>query len=799
MSFLAHRDCETLRGQTLIEHLRQVGVLCAQSCKAIGLEKLGLLTGLLHDSGKASDEFLKYILDPKKEQRGKINHSYCGARWLAEQLGFSLSSKGFMAELAALAICGHHSGLPDCLAPDGEDGLSARIYPSKKLDYEQTIRSFWEECISESMLVQIADEAVIEIQQHLDKIRKFCKTLPKESQRPQMDLLLSLTARYVESALIDADRYDTRLFYEEKKLESEKAPLPEWDKLAVKLEQKISEFEADSPVNQARKEISDLCLEFAIHGSGIYQLNVPTGGGKTISSLRYALHTAKKNGFRHIFYIAPYKSILEQNANVIRDILGDSELILEHHGDAVPDTTEEEYNKYILLAERWESPIVLSTMVQFLQTLFLGKSNSVRRFHALAHSVILLDEAQSIPPKFVSVLNCALNYLAEICGCAVILCTATQPALNEVPHPVRLGKPSQMVPLLPSFQAFERTRITDLTDRPAMDEEEITDLIFEHLDKNGSVLAILNTKSAARRVFEAVSTRAGQNVLVFYLSAALCPEHRSKRIGEIKSLLPDGHLICISTQLIEAGVDISFGCVIRSLAGLDSIAQSAGRCNRNGESKIGEVLIVKSADENLSHLPEIREEQVAAESALEEIRRNPNRYPNGILSQQAIDFYYKRYYGSSANLDGPVSTKEEPRLPKNTTLMDLLGSNRLGKGSLQERGKEAPNRPLNQAFQTAGKNVTVIESAGIDVLAPYGMGESLMTQLLSCPYKKTAGLLRKCQRYLVHLYPHEQRFLDEKEGLIPLGDTGMFALEQRFYDEKLGLTLEGGLMDPLLY
>lgn len=445
-------------------------------------------------------------------------------------------------------------------------------------------------------------------------------------------------------------------------------------------------------------------------------------------------------------------------------------------------------DRYRLLSERWSAPVVLTTMVQFLQTLFSGRQSCTRRFHSLAHSVILLDEVQSVPVKFVSMLNGALNYLSAVCGCTVILCTATQPELAGVPVPVKLSEPARMVPeRLSHFAGFHRTEIVDLSATRPMPADNLADMLVSLSEQEGSVLAVLNTKSAALKTYQALRSR-GKETPVFLLTTALCPANRIKILDDIRMRLKEGEpLICVSTQLIEAGVDISFDTGVRSLAGLDSIAQMAGRINRHGKYACKPVFIIRSADENLDKLPDIRKGQLAAQSVLEMFRRDSSRFDHDLLSEKAVRAYYQKlYHEREAELNYPVTIRGI-----DTSLYSLLTCNEPALKASAEKQVTMPGHLMHQAFATAGDLVEVIEQQGRDVLVPYKEGEQMIEALQgSPPFKEYSTLLRKAQRYTVHIYQHNWRELEEKGALHPVGDTGMVYLDDRFYDESSGVAME---------
>lgn len=311
------------------------------------------------------------------------------------------------AEFAAAAICAHHGGLPDVTGVDASDNLHRRAWPEKEVCYEEALKGFFQD-ISPQSLDLLFREAQREMGRACTKIRSICGGIPPAARKQAFYFMLGLLQRYLLSCLLDADRYDTFLFEAQKRPESEPDLLGLWSKFAANLEDHLKNFSSDTPINRKRREISEQCYSFSRHGTGIFRLSVPTGSGKTMASLRYALNCAKQNGKERIFYIAPYKSILDQNAEEIRNALkiDDDATLLEHHGDVVVDNDDTETAaRYRLLTQRWNTPIVLTTAVQFLNTLFDARSSCARRMHSLANSVIILDEFQAFPVKCTDMLE----------------------------------------------------------------------------------------------------------------------------------------------------------------------------------------------------------------------------------------------------------------------------------------------------------------------------------------------------------------------------------------------------------
>jgi CRISPR-associated endonuclease/helicase Cas3 len=556
------------------------------------------------------------------------------------------------------------------------------------------------------------------------------------------------------------------------------------------VETRLSRFSCKTPIDRARRDISDQCKAFAARGCGIYRLSVPTGAGKTLSSLRYALSHAAQYHKRHIIFVIPLLSVIEQNAAVIRGALGDDSLILEHHSNVVRDTTEDgELDERELLTENWSAPVILTTLVQLLNTLFLGKTSSIRRMNTLADSVLIFDEIQSLPRNLLSQFNLAINFLTEVCGATVVLCSATQPCLEVLPHPVHVATDADMVRLSDTSRAaFRRTAVIDRRISGGWSVDALADFARSCLTDAPSVLLICNTKAQALALYRTLS---GGEFSVFHLSTAMCMVHRVNTLKEINAALKAKEpMICVSTQLVEAGIDFSFGTVIRILAGMDNAAQAAGRCNRSGEyPTVRPVYLVNLQGENLSRLAEIRDAQNACAELLLRYSRDASAFDGDLLSDRAVAFYYRQLFSGFA-----LHTADCP-LPKlDATMVDLLSRNH----AFGERvAIYRENRYfLNQAFKTAGDAFSVFSNRTTDVLTPYHEGEALIAELSGEGVWHDAvrckALLDRAKAYTVSLYDYQIYCLNDG-GVYPLPDA--LALQPQFYDERAGVVIEPGSLD----
>ncbi|MCT8975315.1 CRISPR-associated helicase Cas3' [Clostridium sp. CX1] len=799
--FCAHINPITLKEQSVKEHLYNVSALSKDHGAKISLNATGELIGILHDMGKETEQFNSYIhyssANPKdKSLKGKINHSTAGAKLIYGNFYNTTNQyEKITAQLISLAICSHHGGLIDCLDLSGMDVFNYKMNTDKEIFYEEAQSNFKNECLDMEQIKKLFNKSKAEIKSIIGKINAIPISDKKDITLKFRLFSVGFLQKYLFSSVIDADRYDTYAFMEgaEQQHKVDKPAL--WNELADILENKLEGYPKETKMDLLREEVSRSCRDFAKNNTGIYQLSVPTGGGKTLSSLRYAIHHAKEFSKDRILYVVPYTTIIEQNAKEIKDILGREDIVLEHHSNIIIDNAGEDYK---LLTERWDSPIILTTMVQFMDTLFSGGTQAIRRLHNLANSIIIFDEIQSIPIKCISMFNSATNFLSNICNATIVLCTATQPLLGTTEMPLKLSEHSNMVPnIQEKFKEFKRVNLIDNRIIGGYSTVSLGNFVLDKMRYLKSVLIILNTKNSAKELFNELKKMnkdlpKKDKYLIFHLSTSMCPAHRMDVLKDIKSKLGNERVICISTQLIEAGVNISFECVVRSLAGLDSIAQAAGRCNRHGERKCSDVFIVNVEGENVDKLVDIKEGQECTLRVLEEFKKNPMEFDNDLLSSKAMDRYYQYYfYNRSVEMN---YTLKKPNNDK--TMYDLLSTNTDGVSAFRGRHDTNPNLILKQAFKTAGDKFEVIDQKTTGVIVPYQKGKEIITLINGeCSLSELKTYLNRAQQYSVNLFDIDKRKLDDLDGIIELRNGGVLALREGFYKEDIGVTLEKQTMD----
>ncbi len=814
---IAHWRKEDNTEQKLCEHLSGVSEKANVFAGKIGLDKAGQLMGLVHDLGKYGNLFQNYIksgvglIDPDEDdfvdyhrKRGKIDHSTAGAKLVWRELTKKGQLGIITGQMLALCLASHHSGLINCIGAGqddfGEDLFSRRM--NKKEDRvfleeallvadKKITSAFWQ-LINSPDLIQSVKEA----------FAKIIKKQPKNDDKSQLaNFHHSLLVRFLFSALIDADRLDTADFEKPKAaLFRQQGRYEDWPILIDRLETHLRQFRIRDPVDNLRRDISGNCLRAANRVQGIYTLTVPTGGGKTLSSLRFALHHAKEHEMERIIYIIPYTSIIDQNADVVRSVLERSnsnqdagKIVLEHHSNLTP---EKQGWKEKILSENWDAPVIFTTMVQLLETLFGSGTRGARRMHQLANAVLIFDEIQTLPVRCIHLFNNAMNFLVEQCGSSVLLCTATQPLLHQVDREkgaIHLNKDgSEIMPDLGDlFDHLKRVEVKDCRKAGGWTHKEIAELSTQEVRKSRSCLIIVNTKKQARYLFNELNQWESE-FFVCHLSTSMCPSHRRHVLSKVRECLDVGQpLICVSTQLIEAGVDVDFGAVIRFMAGLDSIAQAAGRCNRNGLRKRGLVYVINPSDENLEMLPDIFIGKEKTERIFDDFKTSPEKFRHDILGPEAMSWYYENYFfRRREEMAYPVRRE---KIGHDDSLLNLLFTNSLAVTEYSRKNNTKPGLYLRQAFSTASNAFQAIDAPTQGVIVPYGeTGRQVIADLCAAfQLDKQFDLLRRAQQFSVNVFPNVMKSLLEQGVLYPVQEgTNILYLNDRYYSDTFGLSQE---------
>ncbi len=782
--FNSHYDPLNEKYQSNREHLIETSELAMKRCAAGLPRSLLKVTALLHDCGKYSCKWADYFEANIRGGSGggqdkKIDHATPGG--LAAE---RLMGKSGAAELAAAAIYSHH-GLCDAYsAEDGKFLVERRRGKSAETCAEECFQNLMRELKGE-----LTDELLRDAVRETDELLKHIvgRAADIGEKHGSGRFWLGMYERLLVSILMDSDRRSTEDFmngvvgdggYDIDKI---------WEECSVAIKRRLEGFTDMSGINALRAEISDECFEAASSDGVRFILNVPTGAGKTLSSLRFAVEYAKIHRKRRIIYVAPYMSITEQNADEIRHAVGRDDIVLEHHSSVCIED-EDAQARYERETEDWRVPIVVTTAVQFLNTLYSGRTACVRRLGSLCDSVIIVDEVQALPINVTELFCLAVNFLTEFAGSVFVLCSATQPCFDMV-EKNSLLKADEMVDSAGFAPSFIRTEIHDDTSLSphGMDAELAAEYIAEKSREHGDVLFIANTKGCALEIFRLVSEKVGGDADVYHLSTNMYPANRRIVIAKLKERA-DGQRkpkICISTQVVEAGVDLSFGCVIRSLAGLDSIVQAAGRCNRHAEYEKGHVYIVRMNDETerLGSLYDIRAAQETMMYVLDQYRRF-KKDGERLDSQKYVGMYFQVLYRRrqaelcyKTNVNG-VST----------SIVDMLSGNR---ALLRKSGGHL----LCQAFASAGEKFNVIEDGGkFPVVVEAEDAVELLRQYESGHLKpgERKQILRKLGLYTVSISESMKNKLSA--GIRMSGDKSIFILDGRYYNDRVGITETPDLM-----
>ncbi len=697
-----------------------------------GNEDWAEIAGRWHDLGKYSLDFQEYIRDQSGYERenahverpnmkGRVNHSSAGALYAFLQFKEKFNDDVF-ARIIAYSIAGHHAGLADWPSESGQSSLQHRMQ-------------------DKNLLADALNE----------NPPSFITDFELPTSKPPQDCDFSFWIRMLFSCLVDADFLDTESFMQPEKTKQRQQEIT-LEQLNIALDDHLNQFSKEPPegINIYRKRILDNCQQSAKERSGLFSLTVPTGGGKTLSSLSFALRHAIEHKKDRIIYVIPYTSIIEQTANVFKGIFKQyPDAVLEHHSNFDPDENKE--TAYIRLAsENWNASIIVTTAVQYFESLYAARTSQVRKLHNIANSVVILDEAQMLPPDYLIPVLKVIKELSKNYKVSHVLCTATQPALESRNTELKFDRfegldegtvkeiienPDELT------EVFKRVEIISLNEN-IDDWKQLIEILIEH----DSFLCIVDRRSDAQELYNLLPPDAG----TIHLSGLMCGQHRSDVIQQIKERLKNKKTVrVISTQLIEAGVDVDFPVVFRAMAGLDSIAQAAGRCNREGKlKKNGKLVKGKVFVFNPPQPPppgHLRQAAKIGSNLLAKSDIDP-------LSNHSFKEYFKQLYWIKGD-----------KLDKKNIISDDLYRDP------QFRFK----------FRSAAKKFKLIESDYESVLIPFGEGDKHIQTL-----RKTEVIYRslrqKLQRYSVNIPKkwfdelNRQDKLDECNGLWILIDEEMY-------------------------
>lgn len=680
--------------------------------------------GVYHDMGKASAAFQRYL----RGEAGSVNHKTAAARWLLDE--------GNLVSIAmAYAFEGHHSGLP-C-------GTGLTCDEFKRAD------------ISEALGALPAE---------LRKMPCFeNEDLPIPRCPDTLLYNLTLFTRMLHSCLIDADWLATEAFMEPQIAEKRRSVhYDSLEVLAERLENDLAGREQGGAghINALRKEIHHACRRAAETSPGLFRLNVPTGGGKTLSSLSFALEHARRYGLQRVIYVIPFTSIIEQTAQEFRDVLG-GDNVVEHQSNIVPEA--DTYRNRIS-AENWDAPLIVTTSVQFFESLYAAKNRHCRKLHNMAHSVIIFDEAQSLPSSLLHPCLAAMKGLQTVCGCSLVLCTATQPHLTNH-EGFEIGwQEGEIRSLLGEEMEQRLAREMKRVEVHELGTLEQGKLVQHFLNRSEeSALFIVNLTRQAQELYQALQDAQVQGV--YHLSARMCPAHRLDVLKEVRSRLKAGlPTVLVSTRVVEAGVDVSFPVVYRDRCGLDSLAQSAGRCNRHGEMPIGHVFSYAAEEEHYRLPASFVDLKAGVNAKADALASLPEQDP---FSSEMIEKYFACLYNRYRS-----SHWDEYEVMPMITGASLLSWN---------------YPEMDSAFE-------LIPGGQISVLVPYGeRAEALRQRLLDAQRFRrvpTREDFKELQQLSVSVYATEWEKMDKDCVYGDEINEKIYMAHESWYDADKGLLRE---------
>ncbi|NLW50824.1 MAG: CRISPR-associated endonuclease Cas3'' [Candidatus Brocadiaceae bacterium] len=712
-------------------HLETVASLARRFADAFGAGEWGYIAGLWHDIGKYQQRFQ----DRLRGQAVSVEHSGPAA-------ALAMAADARKSRPIAFAAAGHHGGLPNprMSGPGLPSPLAERLEKAARL-----LAEIWED-----LPPAVRDASLPALPTHLTKAS------PGAAGSKRLTRSIEFWTRFLFSALVDADWLDTESYFRPD-IGARRSAFESIELLRKRLDGYIDHIVAGldasvraSGVNQARAHVLDACRKAAAAAPGVFSLTVPTGGGKTLSAMSFALRHAVFHGLRRVIVVIPYTSIIEQNAHEYRKALGAANVV-EHHSNldvarVKQALGEEMAGRHELATENWDAPVIVTTSVQFFESLFANGPSRCRKLHNIARSVIILDEVQTVPPHFLLSIVEALEELTNHYGCSLVLSTATPPSLKERQ---RFENGLRNVrDIVPESEALDTKLARVRYHWPEQDAPPVAwESLASELARHEQVLCIVHRRADARLLAEMLAQLQDEES-VHHLSALMCPEHRTLVLEGVKGALISGRPCrVVSTQLVEAGVDVDFPVVYRAMAGLDSIVQAAGRCNREGRHDRGDVFLFRA----------------------------PTRPPAGTL-RKAME--------SAETLLHEVGNGLQPDCP---TLIDRFFRMLYSKETLDARQIQTHRQELN--FATVDRNFRLIEDGfSRPVIVPYGEAPALVADVQRDGPSREAR--RRLQRYVVSIYPNAFDKL-QSAGALEEVVEGLFFLSSAYadlYSERFGLT-----------
>lgn len=846
---------EIVAKQPLIEHLINTGRYAAEMGQEINCRSLSFLLGVLHDLGKCKESFQRRILGLDNKN---VNHSSAGASYLRlklEELREEIGKRKLdevcrYREILFYVITAHHglydaigegqniqgkfvSRIDDRMALE-EDGLALKAEINSFVENELSPAIYEELEISFDELILCALEELKEIVSKIEPLIPINKA--NNIRIRTRKVYEGFLTRLFLSILKTADCFDSMQFAQEEEItplrrEKLKDVFSGYYSATENRAAKFAAKTGSGPLNKVRTQLSELAQEHALKQThGISQFEMPTGAGKTEAGLRYAVNNIEKFSKGRLIYMAPFLSIVEQSAQSIKNVVGE-DFVLEHHSNVVNDKYESNFDEFqdetkldeqlylplSYVTDYWDAAIIVTTMVQFYNTLFGGRSANICRFCKLIDSTIIIDEVQSLPVKHIYCFNLMLNFLSQIMKANILLCSATQPPFDDesrLDYPIRFSDEKRVVPSNKEleekgkqpidYSVFERSKVFPAwiykENDADMEIDDVVALLQEQMEGANSALCILNTKGAVKALFEKVEEKFPE-AKVFYLTTNLCAAHRLDRIEEMREVLKSireepsieqNKLICITTSLIEAGVDVDFDIVLRSVTGADSIEQACGRCNREGLLRDGGKVFILRLKEDNTDVKALRDIYNRGEITTAFVKK---QIKNGLkalnMQQLTEDFYYKYFLENSGEMILKMSTEGKE---KNTSALELLSTSDAkvqAVGNSEHQREFKRKHKLWQSFRTASEGMKLIDQDTKSIIVPY-KNEDLLKELTiaidSYDFIKVKKTLKKLQRYTVNVYGWKEVI---SQCHLVYEELGIYILQPENYDMASGIKADG--------
>lgn len=688
----------------------------------LDIHHVAYVTGLLHDLGKCHPDFQAYLENPKMKREVR-DHSSAGAVYAYEQLPL-------LGQFVAWMVAGHHSGLAD----------------RRKLGDRLEDKA---ECPHVQKAIELAEKKLPEVFQELHKLPS--ELPPRWEHLLREPHAMEVWMRMLFSCLVDADYLDTEAHFSPEQTDWRASWQTSLDPLWERFERHQQQFQQhalDTPLNRARSDVYQSCLRASEGATGIFQLNVPTGMGKTLSGMGFALKHAIGSQKKRVIVVVPYSSILDQNAKVYQNIFGE-EVVLEHHSAMEMLDDKEQENRRKLATENWDAPIVVTTTVQFFESLFARRTSKLRKLHHIANSVVILDEVQMLPLELLEPIFSVMRELTLHYNVTFLLSTATPLALDLTISKSKATLPSvtQVVP--DAGRLFEEFRRVTF-DLSSLEESWTWERTAEQMREHEQVMVIVNRRKDAGELFSLLADEPH----AYHLSASMCPAHRKKVLQELSERLRGGLPVwLVATQVVEAGVDLDFPVVMRASGPLDRIVQAAGRCNREGRLERGTMIVFRPEDGGLPR-SNYQKMTATAENFLQ-------RDPECLYRLETFENYFRRVY---TNVETDARKVEEIR--------------------------QSDEHHLN--FEEIDKRFRMIDTDTATVLVPYEEGKALAEDVIR-GMPLTRSWMRRAQLYTVSLHLNGKFYREQAANLEQIGE-GWYIWNGQ-YDERKGL-IAGLVYEP---